>query len=122
MTQQATDEVDRYIAAANGVAQPVLREIRARVRRALPRALEVYSYRMPALRHEGARGRVFFFYGAFKSHIGVYPPLRAEGPLRERLKPYASGKGNLAFPLTQPMPHDLIEAVAVALARQYERV
>jgi uncharacterized protein YdhG (YjbR/CyaY superfamily) len=121
MPKRACDQVDQCIDAAAVVAQPVLREIRARVQRALPQALEVYSYRMPALRHAGVRGRVFFFSGAFKSHIGVYPPLHAQGELHERLKPYASGKGNLAFPLAQPMPYDLIEAVAVALARQYER-
>ncbi len=110
--------VDAYIAAAVLPAQAVLAEIRRHVRRAVPSAQEVISYQMPAFKQT----RVFFFYAAFQRHIGVYPPLHAGGAheaLRRQLLPYANPKGNLRFPLSQPMPFDLLAQLAVALSEQY---
>ena len=37
----------------------------------------------------------------------------------QELSPYAGPKGNLKFPLDQPLPYALIERVAAALARHY---
>lgn len=73
------------------------------------------SYAMPALR----RGRVFIYFAAFKHHVGIYPPVDGPAALLEDLAPYRGPKGNLSFPLNQPLPLDLIERVVDALARQY---
>lgn len=111
----AATEVDAYIATASPAAQAILQRIRREVQAAVPQATEAFSYRMPAF----AQPKVFFYYAAFKQHIGVYPPLSANHPLRQQLQPYANDKGNLRFPLDQPVPFELIAQLAKALVRQY---
>ncbi|MEZ5293729.1 MAG: DUF1801 domain-containing protein [Vicinamibacterales bacterium] len=107
--------IDAYIAAAPADVQPVLTRIRQAVRRAVPDATECISYRMPALR----RKRVCLYFAAFKKHIGVYPPVKGSATLQKRLARYRGPKGNLQFPLDEPMPYALIGQVAKVLARDY---
>ena len=112
--------VDEYIKQATPQARPVLERIRGIVKAVAPRAEEVISYRLPAFR----QGRVFFYFAAFKTHIGIYPPVQADGTLEEALRAYRGQKGtkgNLKFALDQPMPYPLIRRVAVALKRQYAK-
>lgn len=108
-------DVDDYIAQASARAQPGLRAIRSGVQQALPAAVECFAYRMPGFRLQ----RSFFYYAAFKQHIGVYPPLRPGHPLAAEVQAFANARGNLAFALNQPLPVELIVRVAVALAAQY---
>ena len=112
-----------YLAAVSEPVQPVLREILARVQALIPDAQPCISYQMPAFRagpaNGRAQGKVFFYCAAFKHHIGVYPPVTVDAALVEELAPWRNDKGNLAFPLNQPMPFALIERVALALATQY---
>jgi uncharacterized protein YdhG (YjbR/CyaY superfamily) len=70
---------------------------------------------MPAYKHE----RVFFYFAAFKKHIGIYPPVRKDTALLKAVAPYRGPKGNLSFPLNEDLPIDLIGRVAVALHREY---
>lgn len=108
--------VDEYIDAADPRAGEALRALRQAVRAAVPDASECISYQMPALRHD----RVFFYFAAFTKHIGVYPPVD-DPALVVELARYRGPKGNLQFPLDEPVPCDLIARVAQALARQYAR-
>jgi len=48
------------------------------------------------------------------------PPVTEDAALVKELAPYRGEKGNLSFPLNQPVPIDLIGRVAVALHREYE--
>ena len=111
------DGIDAYIAAAAPIAQPILNEIRRIVHLAVPEAEEAISYKMPAFK----TNRVFFYFAAFKNHIGVYPPVPGDAGLKKELQPYANDKGNLRFPLSEPMPYELIRRVAIALAHKYKR-
>ena len=106
--------VDDYIAAADPKAREILRAIRATANAAVPDAAECISYQMPALRHK----KVFFYFAAFKRHIGVYPPVQDQA-LAAELSPYRGPKGNLQFPLTEPVPFSLIARVVQSLAKQY---
>lgn len=109
------ESVDEYIASASPPVRPLLRKIRRAIKAAVPGATEVISYRMPALRLR----RTFFYFAAFKNHIGVYPPVKADAKLMKALAPYSNEKGNLKFPLGDAVPYELIARVAAALARQY---
>jgi len=106
--------VDEYIAAADPKARDILRTLRSTVSDAVPDADECISYQMPALRHK----KVFFYFAAFKKHIGIYPPVH-DLTLAAELSRYRGPKGNLQFPLSEPMPYGLIARVAQALAKQY---
>lgn len=107
--------IDAYITAAAPDVRPILDKIRTTIREAVPGAEETIGYQMPAFR----RGRIFIYFAAFKKHIGVYPPLSGDEALAAELLPYRGEKGNLKFPLNQPIPYDLIERVAVQLAEEY---
>lgn len=100
--------IDDYIAAQPGAVQPILQRIRAIVREEAPGAEETISYRMPAF----MRGGVLIYFAAFKKHIGIYPPVHGDAALLEALAPYRGAKGNLAFPLADPLPYELIRRVA----------
>lgn len=108
-----------YLATVPLAVQPLLREILARVQALVPQARACISYQMPAFRAGPGQGKVFFYCAAFKRHIGVYPPVTGDAALVAELAPWCNDKGNLAFPLHQPIPFDLIDRVALALASQY---
>jgi uncharacterized protein YdhG (YjbR/CyaY superfamily) len=109
--------VDDYLAAAAAEARPVLKKIRAIVKAVAPQAQETINYQIPAFR----QGRVFIYFAAFKTHIGIYPPVTGSAALQKALQRYRGEKGNLKFPLDQPMPYGLIKRVVIALKRQYAK-
>jgi uncharacterized protein YdhG (YjbR/CyaY superfamily) len=108
-------EIDAYIDDAPEVARPILRKIRTMARDLCPEAREVVSYKMPALRQD----RVFFYYAAFKNHIGIYPPLKQNKRLIAALSPYRGAKGNLQFQYDEHIPYALIGKVIAALHEEY---
>jgi uncharacterized protein YdhG (YjbR/CyaY superfamily) len=106
--------VDEYLSALPPGARGILLEIRRIVKRTVPAATETISYRMPAFRLE----RIFIYVAAFKSHIGIYPPVKGDKALAKALAPYRGPKGNLKFPLDRPVPYALISRVVRALSRE----
>jgi uncharacterized protein YdhG (YjbR/CyaY superfamily) len=105
--------VDDYIASAAQAVRPVLEAVRATIREAAPSAEERISYRMPAFFLDGA----LVYFAAFKNHIGFYPPVRDES-LKPLLAKYAGPKGNLRFPLAEPIPHALIARIVKTRIRE----
>ena len=106
---------DEYIAAAHPQAQPILRQIGGIVEARVPQAVRCISYNMPAF----SLARTFFYFAAFKKHIGIYPPVTDDLRLINELAPFRNEKGNLAFPYDEDLPLALIGRVATALATQY---
>lgn len=106
---------EAWFAAVPQAARERLVQIQAEVERRVPGAARCIAYQMPAFR----RGKVFFYFAAFKRHIGVYPPVIDDAALIDATAPYRGPKGNLAFPLDEPLPLDLIGRVAEALAARY---
>jgi len=84
------------------------------IRAAAPDAEEVISYRMPAFRQRG----ILVYFAAFKSHIGLFSPVRGDVKIEKALAPYAGPKGNLKFPLDQPIPYALIRRVVRLRVKQ----
>lgn len=107
---------EAYFDSAAPEAQPLLTSIQEKVESLIPTATRCISYNMPAFRGK----RVFFYFAAFKKHIGIYPPVKGDAALIAELMPYRGEKGNLAFQLNEPLPLDLIGRVALALHREYE--
>jgi uncharacterized protein YdhG (YjbR/CyaY superfamily) len=62
---------------------------------------------MPAFFQNG----VVIYFAAFKNHIGVFPPVRGDAKLVQAIVRYRGPKGNLKFPLDEPMPYGLIERI-----------
>lgn len=51
------------------------------------------------------------YFAAFKGHIGFYPPVSGDPALEQAVAPYAGEKGNLRFPLGEPVPLDLVRRI-----------
>jgi uncharacterized protein YdhG (YjbR/CyaY superfamily) len=58
------------------------------------------------------------YFAAFKNHIGLYPPVRGDAKLEKAISIYAGEKGNLRFPLDQPIPYGLIEKIVKLRVKQ----
>ena len=101
------DTIDEYIASFGTDVRAVLEHVRAAVRKAAPEATETISYGIPAFRQNG----VLVYFGAFRKHIGFYPPIRDDARLKAAAARYEGPKGNLQFPLDQPIPYRLIERI-----------
>jgi uncharacterized protein YdhG (YjbR/CyaY superfamily) len=110
----ATSDVDRYIAQFSPDVQQILQKIRTIARNAAPSAEEIISYRMPAFRLHG----ILIYFAAFKHHIGMYPPISGDKAIEKLIAPYAGPKGNLQFPLDQPIPYKLIERIVKLRVKQ----
>jgi uncharacterized protein YdhG (YjbR/CyaY superfamily) len=108
--------IDDYLTSVSPQSKLILTEIRKLIRDKVPHATETISYQLPAFKLT----RTFIYFAAFKKHIGIYPPVKGDKNLMDALLPYAGEKGNLKFPLDQPMPYELIGRVVVALAKQFE--
>jgi uncharacterized protein YdhG (YjbR/CyaY superfamily) len=106
--------IDEYIAGFSPDVQTILETIRQTIRHAAPDAQETISYRMPAFTLKG----ILVYFAAFKNHIGLYPPMTGDSKLEKAISPYAGEKGNLRFPLDQPIPYPLIERIVKHRARQ----
>jgi uncharacterized protein YdhG (YjbR/CyaY superfamily) len=109
----AIKTVRDYIAASSPGTQPVLRKIRKTVRKAVPAAEERISYRIPAYFLDG----IVVYFAAFKNHIGLFPPVR-DAKLRKEASDYAGPKGNLKFPLDEPIPYGLIARIVKSRVKE----
>ena len=105
--------VDEYIADCPAEVQALLKHVRSTIRKAAPKAEETISYGMPAYRLNGP----LVYFAACKNHIGFYPPVRGDERLLRAVAPYANEKGNLRFPLDQPIPYALIGRIVKARIR-----
>ena len=106
--------IDKYIAAFPPAVRTILRKIRRTVKDAVPDAEELISYRMPAFKLDG----VLVYFAAFKNHIGLFPPVKGDASLQRAVKRYAGPKGNLRFPLDEPIPYGLIKRIVKVRAKQ----
>ncbi len=107
--------IDDYIASAADRARPVLKKIRAIVRKTAPGATEAISYGIPTFKLDG---RVLVHFAAFKNHIGLYPPVSGDARIEKAAERYAGEKGNLRFPLDEPIPYELIERIVKLKAKR----
>ncbi|MEZ4870588.1 MAG: DUF1801 domain-containing protein [Caldilineaceae bacterium] len=103
-TQPKFKTIDEYIAGFPPDVQAVLEKIRQTIREAAPEAEETISYQMPAFRQQGN----LVYFAAWKKHIGFYPPVAGDEALKNEAAAYAGEKGNLQFPLNEPIPYELI--------------
>jgi uncharacterized protein YdhG (YjbR/CyaY superfamily) len=100
-------DIDHDIAGCAPEARAILKKVRATIRRTAPHARELISYRIPAFALHG----MLIYFAAFKSHIGIYPPIKGNAKLAAAAARYAGPKGNLRFPLDQPIPYALIARI-----------
>lgn len=111
--------VDEYLGSQPETARSVLEHVRSTIRKAVPEAQEVISYQIPAYK---LRGRTVLYFAGWKEHYSLYPagPQLVEA-FKDELAPYEVSKGTIRFPLSQPVPVELIERLAKFRAKQSDR-
>lgn len=107
-------DIDEYIARFPDDVQAILRKVRSTISKAAPDAKEVISYQMPAFKQHS----ILVYFAAWKQRIGLYPPISGDKAIEKAVARYAGPKGNLQFPLDNPMPHALIARIVKLRVRQ----
>ena len=106
--------MDEYIATFPPKVRAILRKVRSTIRRAAPEAEETISYRIPTFKLQGP----LVHFAAFKDHVGFYPPVKGDASIEKAVARYANEKGNLRFPLDEPIPYRLIERIVKLRVKQ----
>lgn len=115
-TQKTPETIDEYIAGLPRDSQRVMEKLRALVRKTVPGVTERISYAIPTF---DVNGRYLVYLAAWKKHISMYPLTAGLlAGFEEEIKPYRSGKGTLKFPLSQPLPIDLIRRLIESRYRE----
>jgi uncharacterized protein YdhG (YjbR/CyaY superfamily) len=101
------DAVDQYIQAQPERTRELLTQLREAIRRAAPGATEKISYGVPTFAYHGN----LVHFAAFKRHIGFYPTPSGIEAFKDEIMRFKHAKGSVQFPLTDPLPLDLIARI-----------
>jgi uncharacterized protein YdhG (YjbR/CyaY superfamily) len=101
------NEIDSYIAAFPENVRKLLEEIRSVIRKAAPEATETIKYGIPTHVLKGN----LVHYAAYEKHIGFYPAPSGIEAFSKELAEYKQAKGSVQFPLSKPIPFDLISQI-----------
>lgn len=104
---KAYENVDAYIADFPPEKQVLLKQMRAIVQKAAPKATEKISYGMPCFFQEGN----LVYFAAMKHHIGFYPSSSGVANFKKELEGYVTSKGAIQLPLDKPLPVKLIAMI-----------
>ena len=108
--------VDEYIASQPAAVQGILGRVRSAIRKAVPGAREVISYKMPTYTLYG--GRLLYF-AVWKQHYSIYAATeQVIAAFQGELASYAVDKGTIRFPLSAPVPVKLIGRIAKFRAKE----
>ena len=116
MAKADLKSVDQYIASHPEAVQRVLRRVRSTIRKAVPAAVEVISYKIPTYK---LHGRAVLYFAGWSQHYSLYPSTeRLVAAFKDQLAPYELSKGTIRFPLSEPVPVKLIEGIAKFRAKE----
>ena len=114
------ETIDAYISSYDEVVQPILKELRRVIKEEAPDATEKISYQMPTFYLNGN----LVHFAVQKNHIGFYPAPSGVAAFKEELTDYKTSKGAIQFPLTKPIPYELVRRIVrfrVEEARQNKK-
>ena len=98
------ESIEAYMADQSEPAKTALMQVLVTVQNAAPKAECTISYNIPTLK----MGKALVHFAGYKNHIGFYPTPSAIEAFKEQLAGYKMAKGSVQFPLSQPLPLDLI--------------
>lgn len=99
--------IDEYIAQFPGDMQLTLQRVRQTIRNAAPLAQEKISWQMPTFWQK----ENLVHFAVHKNHIGFYPGADGISAFADKLSAYKTSKGAVQFPLSKPIPYDLIDEI-----------
>ena len=116
MARNDFQSVDEYIASQPEAVQSLLRQVRTAIRKAVPEAGEVISYKIPTYK---LHGQAVLYFAGWQKHYSIYPASdRLVSALQDELASYTVNKGTIRFPLSEPVPVKLIGRIAKFRAKE----
>jgi uncharacterized protein YdhG (YjbR/CyaY superfamily) len=116
MAKADFQSVDEYIAAQADAVQRMLGRVRSAIRKAVPGAEEVISYKIPTYKLHNC---AMLYFAGWKQHYSLYPATeRLLAAFKDEMAPYKVNKGTIRFPLSQPVPVKLIARIAKFRAKE----
>ena len=100
--------VDEYLAGFEGDVRARLETMREVIRATAPDAVESMAYGMPAYKLDK---KPLVYFAGFAGHVGFYATPNGHEAFAEDFARYKQGKGSVQFPLTEPLPVDLVRRV-----------
>ena len=107
--------VDEYIGSFGDDIRDRLEDIRRPIRTVIPDAGEKISYDMATFT---VGGKALVYLAGWKHHISVYPVPAGDDQFEQAVARYRVEKGTLKLPLSEPVPHELIERLVELLVAQ----
>lgn len=119
MSTEKPKNIDDYIAVFPKHSQTILEQVRTTIKKTVPAAEETISYGIPSFNLDG---RHLIYFAGYKKHIGVYPvPVGNEEFEKEFSSYKTSGKGAIQFPLSKPMPIDLLIKIVTFRVKEHAK-
>jgi uncharacterized protein YdhG (YjbR/CyaY superfamily) len=109
--------IDEYIAQFPADIQKILTKIRKTIHKAAPKATEKISYSIPAF----WQGKNLVYFALMKHHVGFYPTSDGVAAFAAELGAYKTSKGAIQFPLSKPIPYDLIARITAFRVEQVSK-
>ncbi len=100
--------VAEYINSAPAESKRMLKEIRALLQKAAPKAKESIKWGYPVMEEQ----RILFSYSAHKKHLNFMPTQQSLLPFEDELAEFKTGKDTVQFPYERPLPKSLILKIA----------
>lgn len=110
MDKQQPATVDEYIGSFSGEAKARLEQLRTLIAAEVPDAQEGIMYGLVGYK---LRGKPLVYFGGFEHHIGFYATPHGHEAFKDDLAKYKQGKGSVQFPLSQPLPIDLVKRMVM---------
>ena len=108
MARTTAASIDEYIAQFPAETRAALEEMRAITRDLAPDAVETISYAIPTFDLGGTH---LVHFAGYARHVGLYPTPSGMEAFADDLAPYKRGKGSAQFPLSEPLPVELIRRI-----------
>ncbi len=110
--------IDSYLDSFSLEIREVLVRLREIILSSAPNLVEGISYGMPAYKY---KKKPFVYFAAYQNHIGLYATPNTHEAFKEKLSSYKQGKGSVQFPLSQPIPFDLIKEMLIFRRNELDR-
>src|SRR5664279_6522997 len=107
--RSAAKDIDAYIDLQSEIARSILSEIRQTIKKTVPEAEELISYRMPAFKYHG----MLAWFAAFNHHYSIFIPRQILNLFGKELKPFelSKSKSAIKIPLDKPVPVKLLSKI-----------